>query len=262
MMFSREIFPQRLLLGAPFRCISFIDGWQGYIANHVHRNFIVGPGICWVGFVAFLDEDDINHRVNVVDLVLVCFDGTIVRMHPRIAANSVPNRIGRFNGHFQKFVEYDWSNSMVRPPSGIGRSPQPIATLQTLASPQGASSSTEVRPVKAPPPPPPPAPFKALPTPKPPPSRQPWAPPGLQGDPPQPVLYTNGVSCVLTSQEAMPSATVPVWPDRKSPAAHAYIASVPHPWRPYHCPHSMRIWIHNPEASTWAWWGPSSSVAQ
>ena len=26
MMFSHELFPQRLLLGAPFRCISFIDG--------------------------------------------------------------------------------------------------------------------------------------------------------------------------------------------------------------------------------------------
>ena len=275
MMFSHEIFPQRVLLGAPFRCISPMDGWKGYIANHDHRNFIVGPGICWAGFVAFLDEDDINHRVNVVDLVLVCFDGTIVRMHPRVAANRAPVgiRVGRFHGHFREFVEYDWSASKVRPMEPPAN-PQPIAALQTLASPQGASSSTDVRPIrplhpppqpaayKALPTPQPPPPWKALPTPKPPPSRQPRRISLLQGDPPQPVLYTNGVFCLLTSQEDMPSATVPVWPDRNCPAAQDYIASVPHPWVPYHCPYSMRIWIHNSEASTWAWWGPSSLVAQ
>ena len=125
-------------------------------------------------------------------------------------------------------MDYDWSESKVRPMDPPAN-PQPIAALQTLASPQGASSSTEVRPVKAPPPPPPPAPFKALPMPKPP-SRQPWAPPVLQGDPHQPVLFTNGVSCVLSSQAAMPSATVPVWPERNCPATHAAIARVPQPW--------------------------------
>ena len=135
--------------------------------------------------------------------------------------------------------------------------PQPIAALQTLASPQGASSSTEVRPVKAPPPPPPPAPFKALPMHKP-----PWAPPVPTSRPPPAVLVTNGVVAYFRSEADMPSAAVPVWPERNCPATHAAIARVPQPWVPYYCPHSMRIWIHNPEASTWAWWEPSSPVAQ
>ena len=81
--------------------------------------------------------------------------------------------------------------------------PQPIAALQTLASPQGASSSTEVRPVKAPPPPPPPAPFEALPMHKP-----PWAPPVPTSRPPPAVLVTNGVVAYLRSEADMPSAAV------------------------------------------------------
>ena len=245
-------FPKRPLRGTPFRDISDVEGWQGYILNHEERDFIVGLGIVWAGYVAILDEDDHNHHANVVDLLLVCNDGTIVRMHPRVAATSAPIRIGRFDGYFQEFVEYAWSNSKVRPPSR----PVPIATSQTLASPQGASSSTEARPA----PPPLPRPMKA--PPMPPPPRQPCAPPVPQGAPPQAVLVTNGVSCVLTCHAAMPSAAVPVYPVKDCPASLAAIARVPQPWVPYHCPHSMRIWIHNPVINTWAWWEPSSPVAQ
>ena len=248
--------PTRPLRDSPFRDISDVEGWQGYISNHEERDFIVGPGIVWAGYVAILDEDDHNHHANVVDLLLVCSDGTIVRMHPRVAATSAPIRIGRFDGYFQEFVEYAWSNSKVRPPPGIGRSAQPIATSQTLASPQGASSSTEARPA----PPPLPRPMKA--PPMPPPPRQPWAPPVPQGAPPPAVLVTNGVVAVLTCQSAIPSAAVPVYFVKDCPASHAAIASVPQPWVPYHCPHSMRIWIHNPVINTWAWWEHSSPVAQ
>ena len=112
--------PQRPLLDTPFRDITDVAGWQGYISNHKEMAFIAGPGVVWAGWVAFLDEDDPNHHANVVDLLLVCSDGALVRMHPREGRTPVGIRIGRFDGYFTRFVKYDWSDSRIRPPSGIG----------------------------------------------------------------------------------------------------------------------------------------------